>query len=419
MKVTMVLGNDFLYPYLDERVYKEAETLRKEGFDVCVVCWARTVTNKSLDNLPPVSDYKGIKILRVYQKISPTTSWVNKRISQHKKAMRKMAKKVEETKTDIIHYNDFNTLYSVKYGGKRGSTKVVYDSHEDYSLMIESAVPGFLVKMALRLEKRTVKKHVDAVITVSQPILDKLGSLCPENNALVMNCKNLKDYDIPDEKIVDSRKKFIEKLDKKKSDITGDIDDKFILMYIGSLGEHRGLMEVLEVYKSLNTKGNMFLIIGGHGSIEGELKAKIKSMDNAQFIGEVPNEEVPLLTKVCDAVFMMIDPDVESYKFAMPNKLFEAMGAAKPIIASANTLYGEVVKKEDCGVVIPYGDIEALRKTITELAADGDLRSKFGKNAYKAAKREYNWDKQGEKLMAVYNKLIKEVMLKRRAGEGT
>ena len=46
MRITLVLGNDFLYPYIDERVYKEAKTFRKEGWDVCVVCWARTITNR-------------------------------------------------------------------------------------------------------------------------------------------------------------------------------------------------------------------------------------------------------------------------------------------------------------------------------------------------------------------------------------
>ncbi len=414
----MVLGNDFLFPYLDERVYKEAETLRNQGWDVCVVCWARTVTNKPLNDLPPVTDYRGIQVFRIFQHISPVKSLLIRRMAQHIRAMRKMAKKTQETKPDIIHYNDFNTLFSVRFGGKREHTKVVYDSHEDYSLMIASAVPGPLVKMALRFEKRTIKKHVDAVITVSQPILDKLGNLCPENNALVLNCKDLKEYEIAKENIMVSRKKFIQNFHKKKGDEARDLDDKFILMYIGSLGEHRGLREVLEVYKPLNTKENMILIIGGHGNIENELKAEMEGMDNALFIGEVPNEEVPLQTKACDAVFMMINPKEGSHKIAMPNKLFEAMAAGKPIIASTDTIYGEVVKKEECGIVIPYGNIEALRKAITELAADTELRNRLGKNANNAAKREYNWDKQGEKLLAVYNKLAEGIKAKRRAGQG-
>jgi glycosyltransferase involved in cell wall biosynthesis len=413
MKVTMVLGNDFLYPYLDDRVYREAETLKREGWDVCVVCWARTITNKTLDNLTPIAEYKGINVFRIYQNISPVRSLLIKRIAQHLRGMRKMAKKIEETKPDVIHYNDFNTLFSVMFGGKKRRAKALYDSHEDYSLMIKSAVPQYLAKMASRLERRAVKKHVDAFITVSQPIFDRLSKLGVDNKALVMNCKDLRDYDIPEEKIASARKAFIQSLrdrgpqnmDERKPDGIEDMDDKFILLYIGSLGEHRGLRELLNAYKSLDTK-NMILLIGGHGSIQDDIKIEMEDMDNALFLGEVKNEVLPLYTTACDAVVMMMNPEEKWHKIAMPNKLFEAMAACVPIIASAGTLYGEVVKKEECGIVIPYGEIEMLKKTIMELAANPDLRTKLGKNGLNAAKREYNWEKQGKKLIMVYNRLI-------------
>ena len=196
---------------------------------------------------------------------------------------------------------------------------------------------------------------------------------------------------------MDLRKKFIQSLDRKKvrdgskrQDEAKDIGDKFILMYIGSLGEDRGLRELLKAYKSLNSRENMMLIVGGHGAIEDNLVADMKDMDNTLFIGRVLNKDVPLYTKACDAVFMMIDPKVKSYKIAMPNKLFEAMAADKPVIASSDTLYGEVVKKENCGITICYGDIEALKKAISGLASDPTLRNKLGKNGLDAARREYN-----------------------------
>jgi glycosyltransferase involved in cell wall biosynthesis len=416
MKVTMVLGNDFLYPYLDDRVYREAKTLKGEGFDVSVVCWARTITNKTLNDLSPVAEYKGIKVFRIYQNISPMKSLLIRRITQHLRGMRKMAKKIEETEPDVIHYNDFNTLFSVRFGGKKGNTKVLYDSHEDYSLMIESAVPQFLAKIASGFEKRAVKKRVDAFITVSQAIFDRLSELGVNNKALVMNCKDLGDYDIPEEKIENTRKNFIQNLrdksphsmNERKHDGIEDTDDKFILLYIGSLGEHRGLRELLKAYKSLDTK-NMVLLIGGHGSIQDDINNEMKDMKNALFLGEVKNEVLPLYTKACDAVVMMMNPEEKWHKIAMPNKLFEAMAAGVPIVASEGTLYGEVVKKEECGVVLPYGDIEMLKKTIKELAANPDLRMKLGENGLNSAKREFNWQKQGKKLIEVYNHLLGDI----------
>ncbi|UCE38108.1 MAG: glycosyltransferase family 4 protein [Thermoplasmata archaeon] len=405
MKLTMVLGNDFLYPYLDDRVYREAATLKEEGWDVRVVCWARTITNKSLDHLPQNAEYKGIKVIRIYQNISPKKSILIKRIIQHRRAMRKMAKKIEETDPDVIHYNDFNTLYSLRFGGKKGNAKALYDSHEDYPLMLKSAVSPFFVKMATRLEKRIVKKYVDAVITVSPPILKRLNEVGPKINELIMNCKILKDYDIPETKVREARNIFTQKLKNRDNIGFEESNNKFILLYIGSLGEDRGLREVISVFQTVKKEDNLILVIGGHGAIENEVKAMVEKIQCAIYIGEVKSELVPLYTKACDAVNMMMNPKEEWHKIAMPNKLFEAMAAKKSIIASADTIYGDVVKKEECGIVIPYGDVKKLKEVITELAENPTLRMKLGKNGFNAAVREYNWEKQGKKLKALYKRL--------------
>jgi glycosyltransferase involved in cell wall biosynthesis len=409
MKLTMVLGNDFLYPFVDDRVYREAATLKENGWDVSVVCWARTITNKPLDQLPAFAEYKGIKVIRIYQNISPKNSLLLKRITQHLRGMRKMVKKIEETEPDIIHYNDFNTLFSLVFGGKKDHAKALYDSHEDYPLMLKSAVSPTLVKMATRFERRIVRKHVDAVITVSPPILKRLNEVGPKTNDLIMNCKILKDYDIPNIKVKKARDMFLQKLEDKENIEMEDTSGKFILLYIGSLGEDRGLREAISTFRPINRGENLVLVVGGHGAIEDEMQNAIKQIPSAIYIGEVKSELVPLYTKACDAVYMMMNPEEEWHKIAMPNKLFEAMAAGKPIIASANTIYGEVVKKEKSGVVIQYGDIEKLKHAIYELAKNKDMSEELGRNGFAAAQREYNWTAQGKKLVELYKELWEKI----------
>jgi len=60
MKIVMVLGNDFLKPFVDNRVYKEAKALVEKGNEVTVICWARTIDNMSLNNLPITEKYENI-----------------------------------------------------------------------------------------------------------------------------------------------------------------------------------------------------------------------------------------------------------------------------------------------------------------------------------------------------------------------
>ena len=54
-RVVMTLRPDLLYPKVDPRVYKEAKSLVRHGYDVNVVCWS-----KAGDNLPDYEEHENI-----------------------------------------------------------------------------------------------------------------------------------------------------------------------------------------------------------------------------------------------------------------------------------------------------------------------------------------------------------------------
>ena len=68
-RVAMLLIKDFMYPYLDPRVYKEAQSLGRNGYDVSVVCWG----SREKD-VPQHERYEEIDVFRIFQASpSPTT----------------------------------------------------------------------------------------------------------------------------------------------------------------------------------------------------------------------------------------------------------------------------------------------------------------------------------------------------------
>ncbi|MCS4465306.1 hypothetical protein JTT01_20255 [Clostridium botulinum] len=70
MKVAMLLDNSFTN---DKRVYKEAQTLVKNGFDVTVIC-----KNEIDESLPKEEETEGIKIKRLFKYNLGTTVLVEK-----------------------------------------------------------------------------------------------------------------------------------------------------------------------------------------------------------------------------------------------------------------------------------------------------------------------------------------------------
>src|SRR5438093_11988180 len=82
---------------------------------------------------------------------------------------------------------------------------------------------------------------------------------------------------------------------------------------------------------------------------------------------------------------------VPNNRLAAPNKLFEAMMFSKPVLVTQGTAAAEIVREVGCGIVVPYGDREALRRALETLilspAESAAMRAR-GRAAFEA---KYYW----------------------------
>ncbi len=97
-----------------------------------------------------------------------------------------------------------------------------------------------------------------------------------------------------------------------------------------------------------------------------------------QRIPLLPYTELPALLAAADAVAI---PQLESEAavYQMPMKVFDAMAAARPIVASAISDLPIVL--EGCGRLTPPGDVEALAEAITDLLRHPEESKAMGRRA--------------------------------------
>ncbi|MFO8108932.1 MAG: glycosyltransferase [Thermoplasmata archaeon] len=107
------------------------------------------------------------------------------------------------------------------------------------------------------------------------------------------------------------------------------------------------------------------------------------------------------ITKQCDVIHCVFDPNNKNNKIGFPNKIFEGMVSGRPVIATKGIFSGNIIEKNNMGIAIEYSK-KSYRDAIIKLKDNPQLCEKLGKNALKAAIREYNWEKQEEKLVSVY-----------------
>ncbi len=129
-------------------------------------------------------------------------------------------------------------------------------------------------------------------------------------------------------------------------------------------------------------------------------QANIK--DNIRFIKRISYEEMPLFYNLADLTVSVPISD------GTAGSLTESMACGTPIIVSDLPTTTEWVKDNQNGLVVPVGDVEALKDTMFPLLTIEDLRVKFRNNGLALAKEKFDYTKHFNFMDEWYKKLLKK-----------
>ncbi len=103
---------------------------------------------------------------------------------------------------------------------------------------------------------------------------------------------------------------------------------------------------------------------------------------------------------------MPIQPTTLNHRLTTPNKLFEAMAAGVPVVASNLPGMAPIVRETGCGLVCDPTDPAAIAAALRELleASPANLDA-YRRRALAAAHETYNWETQMAPLLAEYGRL--------------
>lgn len=363
----------------DPRVHSEGTSLLKAGREVTVIAWDREKQN------PPRQNWDGIAVVRLRTRLSTKygfASWLwngfNLLLWQ-RQAYRQALVLNKEKHFDVIHCNDLDTLIIGTRLKQKLGLPLIYDAYEIYGYMIAWIVPQRIANIFLWLEKRWIKK-VDRIINVSEAQKRYFAGITDKSISVVMNCKPLQrlEYEPPD-------------------------NEAFTVLYIGILHQRRALPMLIRAVEELPGVRCLIGGVGQPGYVQA-LKEECSRTSNVTFLDRVPFDEVIPMTVKADCVFLMVNPEYLASSMALGNKQFEAMVCGRPIICTRGTYSGEMTEQEEVGLAVEYNE-QALKEAIIKLRDNLELRERLGRNALKAAIAKYNWQKQEEKLLALYDSL--------------
>jgi glycosyltransferase involved in cell wall biosynthesis len=371
-KVTSIVLNNFKN---DSRVLKENISLQRAGYDVTIVAMYEE----------PLEEFEKVQGIHVHRVKIKSRSWSKHPVVQFFKYLELLYRVVKAyKKSDILHCNDLNALpvgvVIKKFFNKKA--KIVYDAHE-YETET-NGLSGLKQKVVRLIEKRLIK-HTDAVITVSNLIAEEYVRLYGiKKPALVLNT--------PVYKTVEKKNLFREEFGIKK--------EQKIFLYQGALNSGRGLETLLEAFKEL--KSNSVIIFMGYGVLAPLIAQSAKESENIYFHEAVSPEVVLDYTSSADFGISTIEDSCLSYRYCLPNKMFEYMMVGIPLLVSPLPEMKKVVEEYNVGVVLEENSVDGVKKSVEEAMT---LDVKTLENNLEVAKTIYNWQEQEKVLLKVYNEL--------------
>jgi glycosyltransferase involved in cell wall biosynthesis len=279
--------------------------------------------------------------------------------------------------------------------GRHGG-HTVYDPRDVYLRSLHFGdMPRWQRALITPFERRWAQR-ADAVIQVSEPYAAMTRrDLGLRDVPVVRNCPDRWDPPTPRPDRIRER--------------LGLSPEQAVVLYQGGLLPDRGIEPCMDAIQRVP---GAVLVLMGFGNQEARLRELVSApphLGRTYVIDAVSPQELLSWSASSDVMVMCYPPDTENHRFVTPQKLWEAMAAGVPVLASDTPGFASVIDETGCGMLCDAtdpGDIARALRAMLELRPEG-LRA-MGDRGLAAAHETYNWERQFEVLSGVYERLTME-----------
>jgi len=184
-------------------------------------------------------------------------------------------------------------------------------------------------------------------------------------------------------------------------------DKRFVVMYIGAHGLANHLIQLVEVARESREHEDILFVLVGDGMEKPKLvsKAKEYGLKNIQFIDSQPKSQIASFVNasdVCTAVLKKVD----IFKTVYPNKVFDYMSCAKPVIIAIDGEARRLIEDARAGIYVEPENIEEFKKAVLKLYNSLNLCTEYGQNGYEYVKKHFSRESLADQYEMVLQEMV-------------
>lgn len=344
-----------------------------------------------------LEDMDGIHVHRNYVYATPNKGFIKKtlgHISFMFSAVFFTMKKIDKPDVIVTSSPTFFSIFSGYWFSLRKKADFVLEIRDLWpAAMIELGVmkEGFITRVLEKMELFFYRKS-KKLIMVTQSFKDNVVNrgISGDKVHVITNGVNQELF-YPKEKNQELINKY-------------NLQDKFVISYVGAHGISQNLSTILEVAKKLSTYKNIEFVFVGEGAEKDKLKQIVREEElaNVQFIDAQPKEIIPEFYNSSDLCLIPLK-NIELFKTFIPSKMFEIMACGVPIVASLEGEAAQILEDSKAALVVQPDNPNEIAAAIEELINDKEKYSQMKANGPEFVEKNYSRNKLAERYLELIN----------------
>ena len=184
------------------------------------------------------------------------------------------------------------------------------------------------------------------------------------------------------------------------------LEGKFVASYAGAIGMANDIDVLLAAAAILANRDDIHILIVGDGKERRRLQdeAAERGLKNVTFSGSFPKSRMAEVLAASDACIAILR-NIPMFTTTYPNKVFDYMAAAKPIVLAIDGVIREVIDSAKGGVFVPPGNPQLLAAAIADMADHREDARQMGQNARDYVVQNFSRDDHARQLARLISRI--------------
>lgn len=357
----------------DPRIFhKECRSLARAGFAVTVI------GPNAADSVTDAVNIKAIPREPV-------------RIARMTRSVWRVLDEALKQQGDVYHFHDPELIPVGLLLRARGK-QVIYDIHEDLpkDILSKSYLPAWSRAAISRLMQRVESaacSRFSALVVVTPSIAGRFQSI-NRRTVIVHNYPYVREL---------IREEAMVPWDQRRQSIT----------YVGGITVQRAIREMVFAMALLPERLSATLELAGTEipvEADPENLRRNPGWARVHHHGFLDQPATFRILRHVRAGLVLFHPEPNHVE-AMPQKIFEYMGAGLPIIASDFPLWRRIIGDAGCGIFVDPQNPREIAKAIEFVLTHPREAEEMGRRGQAAVVDRFNWDTEADKLVRLYLEL--------------